>query len=197
MATSLPIEVVAYDPAWAVLFARLRADLWTVLSDVALAIEHVGSTAVPGQAAKPIIDLSVVVPSESEVSLAIARLATRGYRHLGNLGIEGREAFERPPGSPPHNLYVCPQGGLGLRNHLAVRAYLRSHPEAVREYGELKGELARRFPYDIDRYVDGKTDFILAILRSLNLGSDRLEEIERANRLARMDRGETGAERGA
>jgi GrpB-like predicted nucleotidyltransferase (UPF0157 family) len=181
------IEVVAYDPEWPILFEQLRGQLWTVLHDVALTIEHVGSTSVPGLAAKPIIDISVVVPSERELPLAIAQLATLGYVHRGNLGIEGREAFDRPAGSPRHNLYVCPQGSLGLQNHLAVRDYLRTHPETARAYGALKQQLAERFPHDIERYVDGKTDLILEILRARELAPEDVAAIKRANRATAPD----------
>jgi len=176
------VVVVDYDSAWPELFQQLRPPVWSLVCDVALSIEHVGSTAVPGLAAKPIIDMSVIVASEREVPLAIARLATLGYVHLGNLGIEGREAFRRPDGLPPHNLYVCPQGSLGLENQLAVRDYLRTHPETARAYGELKTRLAREFPQDIDSYVAGKTDLILGILREQGLAAERLAAIERANR---------------
>jgi GrpB-like predicted nucleotidyltransferase (UPF0157 family) len=176
------VVVVDYDSAWPELFQQLRTPVWSVVHDVAVSIEHVGSTAVPGLAAKPIIDMCVIVASEREVPLAIARLATLGYVHLGNLGIEGREAFRRPDGLPPHNLYVCPQGSLGLENQLAVRDYLRTHPETARAYGELKTRLAREFPQDIDSYVAGKTDLILGILREQGLAAERLAAIERANR---------------
>src|SRR5688572_23931561 len=128
------IVVVDYDPAWPEIFEQLRAYVWSAVHDVALAVEHVGSTSVPGLAAKPIIDMSVIVASEHKVPVTIARLATLGYVHLGTLGVEGREAFRRPEGLPAHklpahNLYVCPQGSLGLQNHLAVRDHLRTHPE--------------------------------------------------------------------
>lgn len=177
------IEVVPYDPTWPTIFEEIRTRLWPALADLASSIEHVGSTSVVGLAAKPVIDISIVVPSEQQLAPAIARLAALGYRHLGNLGIAGREAFERPIESPRHNLYLCPAGSLGLTNHLAVRDYLRHHPAAVAAYAQLKLELAQRFPYDIDRYVDGKTDFILSILQAQQLGSDQLTSIEQANRL--------------
>jgi len=176
------IVVVDYDPAWPELFEQLRSRLWPRLSDVALSIEHVGSTSVPGLAAKPIIDMSVVVPSAHEVSPSIERLSALGYQHLGNLGIEGREAFKRPAGCPAHNLYVCPQGSLGLQNHLAVRDYLRSHPGTAHAYGELKKQLAAAFPHDIDSYIDGKTDMLLKILREQSLAPHQLSAIEGANR---------------
>lgn len=176
------IVVVDYDPAWPEIFEQLRRQVWSVLHDVALTVEHVGSTSVPGLAAKPIIDMSVIVASEGEVPLAITRLATLGYEHLGDLGIEGREAFRRPDGLPAHHLYVCPQGSLGLQNQLAVRDYLRSHPQMAQEYGQLKKRLARKFPDDIESYVAGKTDLILEMLREQGLASEQLAAIAQANR---------------
>ena len=176
------IVVVDYDPAWPATFEDLRARVWTVVGDCARTIEHIGSTSVPGLAAKPIIDMSVVVPSAVDVPRAVARLATLGYVHRGNLGIEGREAFGNPAELPAHHLYVCPVGSLGLLNPLAVRDYLRGHPAVARAYGELKKALAVKFPADIDSYVDGKTDLILCILREMGFSSDQLEAIERMNR---------------
>src|SRR5947207_1911029 len=126
------VVVADYDEEWPRRFEDLRRDIWPVVADVALRIEHVGSTSVPGLAAKPIIDLSVVVAGRDDVSLAIARLATLAYRHRGNLGIEDREAFDHPDDQPRHNLYVCPEGTIGLVNQLAMRDYLRARPDAAR-----------------------------------------------------------------
>src|SRR5690349_20583042 len=93
---SRPVIVVDYDPAWPRLFDQLTVPVRSALGEVALRIEHVGSTSVPGLAAKPIIDISVVVATEADVPLAIERLASIGYLHQGDLGIEGREAFVAP-----------------------------------------------------------------------------------------------------
>ncbi len=163
------VVVVDYDRLWPEAFERVRSTVWPVVSDLALSVEHVGSTAVPGLAAKPIIDVSVVVRAETDVPTAIERLATLGYSHRGNLGIEGREALDSPDGFPVHNLYLCTLHGLGLANHLAVRDHLRLHPETATAYGELKKRLAEQFPHDIDAYIDGKTDFLLRILRVAGL----------------------------
>ena len=176
------IVVQDYDPAWPDVFAQLRSRVWLKLCDVALTIEHVGSTSVPGLAAKPIIDMSVVVPSDAEVPEAIRLLALLGYVHCGNLGIRGREAFVSPEGFQPHNLYLCPRSSIGLENHLAVRDYLRTHPVAAKEYGDLKKRLAEEFPNDIDSYVDGKTDMIARILRAVGFSPLALAEVEQANR---------------
>lgn len=176
------ITVVDYDPAWPTAFERLRARIWPAVADLATAIEHVGSTSVPGLAAKPVIDLDVVLRSGDHVPEAVARLAALGYGHRGDLGIAGREAFEPPPGAPEHHLYVCPPDSPALANHLALRDRLRGHPDLAAAYGALKQRLARAFAQDIDGYVDGKTGFILDVLRATGFAEDELARIERANR---------------
>lgn len=175
------IIVAQYDPHWPDLFEMLRRSIWPAVADVATVIEHVGSTSVPGLAAKPVIDMDVVVPDDS-VAKAIERLTTLGYEHRGDLGIPHREAFTPPPEFPRHHLYVCPKSSPALANHLAVRDYLRKNHAAVREYGELKRQLARRFANDIDEYVEGKTEFLLQILRDSGFASQSLGEIMTMNR---------------
>ena|ERR1700740_280950 len=176
------IEVVDYDPRWPKTFELLRSRILTALGDIALSVEHVGSTSVLGLSAKPIVDISIVVSERSDVQTAISRLATLGYVHRGDLGIEGREAFSNPDGLPMHHLYLCPRDSVALANHLAIRNYLRTNPEAAREYGELKKRLAERFPDDIDGYVDGKTTMLLTMLRATGFPPEQFREIERANR---------------
>ncbi|APZ96665.1 GrpB family protein [Fuerstiella marisgermanici] len=176
------LTVVKYDPTWPTLFEQLRDRISKATGDIAVAIEHVGSTAVPGLSAKPVIDMDVVVKGAPGGATAIERLATLGYRHRGNLGIEGREAFDNPPDSPAHHLYVCPHGNLALRNHLAIRDHLRSDPEGAKSYGELKQTLAREYVNDIDGYIDGKTDFLANILSVCGMTDTELESIARANR---------------
>jgi GrpB-like predicted nucleotidyltransferase (UPF0157 family) len=145
-------------------------------------IEHVGSTSVAGLAAKPIIDISIVIAQPQEMSLVIEKLATRQYQHLGDLGIADREAFRHPPDVPRHNLYACPHDSLALRNHLVFRDHLRSHSDVARQYGMLKRQLAARFENDREDYTDGKTDFIVGVLSGLGLNAGELETIDRANR---------------
>jgi len=180
--TDMSIVVVEYDPLWVTTFERLRQNIWPAVADIALSIEHVGSTSVPGLAAKPIIDMTVVVPTNGEVPIAINRLAGLGYVHQGNLGIEGREAFWTSGSGPRHHLYLCAANSLALRNHLTVRDYLRAHAETARQYGHLKKTLARQYPEDIDAYTEGKTAVILRILGEAGLRNDELETLERTNR---------------
>lgn len=177
-----PILVVDYDPTWPAVFERIRSRVWPAVSDFALAIEHMGSTSVPGLAAKPIVDMSVVVRSVESVPRAIDRLAPLGYVHRGNLGVVDREAFRSPPELPAHHLYVCPEGSLGLMNPLALRDYLRLRPDVAEAYGTLKKTLALKFPHDMESYLDGKTDMILGILREVGFSPDQLKAIEQINR---------------
>lgn len=177
------VVVVDYDLSWPATFEALRAPVWAVVRDIAVSVEHVGSTAVPGLAAKPIIDMDVVVASADRMPEAIQRLATLGYGHRGNLGIEDREAFKSPPELPAHHLYVCLQGSTALANHLALRDFLRSEPASVLQYSRIKQLLAARFPEDIDSYIAGKTDFILMVLRRMGLGESELKTIGDANTL--------------
>jgi GrpB-like predicted nucleotidyltransferase (UPF0157 family) len=176
-----PPVVVDYDPSWPARFEAIRDRIAPVLGPLAVSIEHVGSTSVPGLAAKPVIDIDVVVADASAIPAAIDVLTGLGYEHLGELAVRGREAFRRPPGSEKHNLYVCPAGGEGLRNHLALRKHLRAHPEAVEAYGALKRRLAAEVP-DIDAYVVAKTDLIVSFLRAEGLDDETLASIELANK---------------
>jgi GrpB-like predicted nucleotidyltransferase (UPF0157 family) len=173
--------VVEYDPEWPARFEAIRARIAPALGPLAVSIEHVGSTSVPGLAAKPVIDIDVVVADAGAIPAAIAALEGLGYEHLGEVGIPDREAFRRPPGTEKHNLYVTPAAGQGLRNHLALRNHLRTHPEAVEAYAALKRRLADEAP-DIDAYVIGKTDLIVSFLRAEGIDEATLAAIEQANK---------------
>jgi GrpB-like predicted nucleotidyltransferase (UPF0157 family) len=156
------VHVAEYDPAWPQRFEHLARRAAEALGDVVLAIEHVGSTSVPGLAAKPVIDLDVVVRRE-DVPRAIDRLASIGYVHRGEQGVPGREAFRPPPGEAKHHLYVCTPESPGLREHLLFRDWLRAHPDAAREYAELKRALADRHRDDREAYQEAKGGFIHAV----------------------------------
>jgi GrpB-like predicted nucleotidyltransferase (UPF0157 family) len=176
------IRVLDYNPEWADHFCQLRERVWPYVRDIAIRIEHVGSTAVPGLAAKPVIDLDIVIPSRSDMPGVIARLGRLGYEHRGNLGIEDREAFRTAGNQPAHNLYACHEDSLALRNHIALRDHLRTNSADVVAYSSLKKELAERCAGDIDCYVEGKTEFILSILARSGFDGDQLDVIRRANR---------------
>jgi GrpB-like predicted nucleotidyltransferase (UPF0157 family) len=155
-----PVIVLDYDSNWPALFQSLRKRIADALGDMAAAIEHVGSTAVPDLAAKPIIDIDVLLTSEPMLPTAIERLATLGYVHRGNLGIPEREAFFAPVNDPPHHLYVCPPCSAEFRRHIAFRDYLRAHSKDAKIYGDLKIALAERFREDRSAYNTAKTEFV-------------------------------------
>jgi GrpB-like predicted nucleotidyltransferase (UPF0157 family) len=155
-----PVIIVDYDPRWVAVFEVLQDRLAKMLGSLPVTIEHIGSTSIPGAAAKPIIDIDVVVQSKRSVGRAIRLLTGAGYRHMGDLGIAGREAFENPAGSPEHHLYVVVSGNSEHTRHLLFRDYLRKHPDEVRKYSRLKRSLAAKFRKDREAYTEGKTEFV-------------------------------------
>jgi len=155
------IEIVPYDPSWSTDFAALHDRLSVPLSGLASRIEHVGSTAVPALAAKPVIDVTVVLESVDQLPAVISRLSLLGYRHVGEAGWE---AFASPPGVPAHRLSVWACDHPSLLASLAYRDYLRTHPDTVRAYAELKYYLADRFPEDRAGYSASKSAFIARIV---------------------------------
>jgi GrpB-like predicted nucleotidyltransferase (UPF0157 family)/chloramphenicol 3-O-phosphotransferase len=172
-----PVIVCDYDEAWPKLFRQIAAPVRNALSDILVAIEHVGSTAVPGLAAKPVIDVDVVVPSAEQVPEAIERLRELGYLYQGDKGIAGRAAFLWPPQSPVHHLYVVAAGEQPLADHIQFRDYLRSNPQAAREYGELKRALADEHRNDRQGYTDAKNNFIyLALARQRAISTKRARQ---------------------
>ena len=159
-----PIVIVDYDPNWPGLFKILRAQIGRALGGLATAIEHVGSTAVSGLAAKPVIDIDVSLSSADGLREAVERLAPLGYQHKGDLGIAGREAFSQPSGQPAHHLYVCIPDSREYVRHIAFRDYLRTHPESTTAYGELRRRLAGQFSHDREKYGSGKDKFVNDVL---------------------------------
>jgi GrpB-like predicted nucleotidyltransferase (UPF0157 family) len=160
-----PIVIEEYNLLWPGMFETLRTQIMSALDGLAAAVEHVGSTAVPELAAKPIIDLDVLLVSAADLPLAILKLAALGYEHRGDLDVFGREAFRAPPGSFPHHLYVCLPDSQEFRRHILFRDYLRSHARDARAYSVLKRELAARFSADREAYTEGKGAFVEEILR--------------------------------
>jgi GrpB-like predicted nucleotidyltransferase (UPF0157 family) len=158
------VEVVAYDPGWPQTFDALRETLSNASQNVpVIGIEHVGSTAVPGLAAKPVIDIDIIV-RDADVSSAIAALGEMGYANLGEMGVPGRFALSAPHDGVRRNVYVVIEDCLSLRNHLAVRGVLRTDPRLRDEYGALKLRLAEREFSSIDEYIAAKSDLLQVIL---------------------------------
>ena len=165
------VIVLPYDEQWEQDFLKIKAELADALGQLAIRIEHVGSTSVQGLSAKPIIDIDVVIKDYSILEDVVSALSEIGYQHRGDLGIVGREAF-RYDGKEhlkKHHLYVCPEDSPELRRHIAFRDYLRVHPEAVREYSRIKEEGAKQYPDDIERYIEHKSPFIEKVYAEIGI----------------------------
>lgn len=164
------IIIVPYNPSWEEEFKRIEKELLSSINNVVLAIEHVGSTSVEGLHAKPIIDIDVVIESNM-FSVVKQNLKRIGYEHVGDLGIHDREAFryENKEHLMEHHLYVCHKDSNELKRHITFRNHLRKHDDDRDRYGQIKIEMAKKFPYDIDNYLLGKQSVILDIYKKCGL----------------------------
>ena len=163
-----PIVVLPYDPTWPAQFEQIKAYLMPHIGHLIVDIHHVGSTSVPGLAAKPIIDFDIEIPSMDSFPAIKQQLAKIGYKHQGDYGIAGREVFKRetPDSFMEHHMYVCPTSSEELKRHIKLRSYLRANPAAAEEYGQLKAKNAQKYGNDIDAYINAKESFILNALAS-------------------------------
>lgn len=175
------ITVVPYSSAWAGQFQSVAEDLAAALNGIAIeAIEHVGSTSVPGLPAKPILDIDIIVQREAMVT-ATAALERAGYVHCGDLGVTDREVFRAPDENPSRNVYICVANTLHVRNHIAVRDALRAHPDLRDRYGTVKQQLASHPHMTIDRYLAGKSAILQEVLALSDLTANEKRRILELN----------------
>ena len=170
---TVKVTVLPYDPEWKTAFLRIAEEVSAALGELAVAIEHVGSTSVEGMSAKPCIDIDVVIKDYTVFGEAVKRLGAIGYIHEGDLGIKGREAFDYTDKAHlmKHHLYVCPQDSEELRRHITFRDFLGDHPEAVERYSRVKEQAAVLFPNDIDGYIEYKSPVIRELYRDCGIKS--------------------------
>ena len=174
-AVSDTIYLADYDPRWPVLFEAERTRLQAAISDWAADIQHVGSTSIPGIAAKPIIDIAVHLRSLVDALYCITPLIELGYECLGEFGIPGRIYFRKRTDQPvrgqthdgigrSHQIHMYERTNEQYENQIVFRDYLRGHPDAALEYEALKRQLAARHARDVEAYALAKSDFVLDIL---------------------------------
>lgn len=157
------IVVVDYDPRWEQQFQSEAKQIKAILKENCIAVHHIGSTSVKGLRAKPIIDIMPVVRDISLVDIHNRELEALGYESKGEYGIPGRRFFIKGGDNRSHHIHFFEVTNRAeIIRHLAFRDYLRSHPDAAREYAGLKAALAEAFPYDIDGYCSGKDAFVKA-----------------------------------
>ena len=155
------ITVLNYDPEWPLKYERERKAIAEILDGNGISIYHIGSTSVPGLAAKPIIDMMAVVRSLEKVDDARGKFSELGYEYLGEFGIAGRRYFRKGGDERTHQIHIFQADDWNnIERHLAFRDYMRTHEKERAEYAEIKTALAQRFPYDIDGYCDGKDAFV-------------------------------------
>jgi GrpB-like predicted nucleotidyltransferase (UPF0157 family)/quercetin dioxygenase-like cupin family protein len=169
MSVTRDIVVADYDPAWPEWFEELHGYIWPAVSGLALRIDHVGSTSVPGLAAKPVIDMDIVVASDDGVRPVIDALKTIGYRWRGDLGVEGRAAFSRVTGAvapelPEHHLYLVVENNKAHLDHWLLRDLLRGDADARALYAGLKRRNAEVADRDMDFYVAAKAELVAELL---------------------------------
>ncbi|HEX8734652.1 MAG TPA: GrpB family protein [Pyrinomonadaceae bacterium] len=160
------VELVPYQEEWKTLFEREERLIREAVGNFALAIEHIGSTAIPGLVAKPIIDIMVGVRDLSGVEKFLrAPLEKIGYEYRGEAGIAGRRYFRKGDFAvSTHHLTIAEKGGVIWRRHILFRDYLRANEAAARSYNELKKNLAIKFKDRREDYTNAKTGFVEEIL---------------------------------
>ena len=159
------VRVVPYDPEWPSLFSAESERLQKLFAGAGLvvALEHTGSTAIPGLPAKPILDILGGYPAGARVADYIDVLTSAGYVHRGEQGIPGREFFRR--GDPrSYHLHLTEIDSQFWRDHLAFRNRLRADDSLREAYAALKYDLAMRFPRDREAYIEAKGPFVKAVL---------------------------------
>ena len=155
------VGIAEYDPAWTAAYERERALIADALADLVLAIEHVGSTAVPGLGAKPVIDITVGVRTLVDGEKCVGPMEELGYEYRGDGEIPGRHYFRKfTRGERTHHLNIVEHKGDFWERHILFRDYLREHPQEAQDYYELKVRLAERFGTDRLGYNEAKTAFI-------------------------------------
>lgn len=159
------VELVEYDPAWREHYEAEVERLRTIAGDRLLGFEHIGSTAIEGLAAKPIVDLLAFVEDLDAADALVPRLEAHGYEYRPDGDVRGRRFLAKGPRSArTHYLSLAPRDGEFAREKLAFRDYLRANPDVAAEYDALKRRLAAAHPEDRSAYTEAKGAFIRDVL---------------------------------
>jgi GrpB-like predicted nucleotidyltransferase (UPF0157 family) len=169
------VRIADHDRAWPQLAVAELARIEAALGPVAVRLEHIGSTSVPGLAAKPILDLQVSVADIEDTAAFVVPLERLGYLYAPSPGFH---FFARPHARPrSHHVHVFQAESTGEARHLAVRDYLRAHPAEAAAYAAVKRDVAARHPQDRLAYMAGKEAFVVALearaLAWAGAGADR------------------------
>ncbi|MCU0607097.1 MAG: GrpB family protein [Candidatus Edwardsbacteria bacterium] len=163
------IVIVPHDPFWSMRYDREKILIIGAIGEHVARIEHIGSTAVPGLGAKPIIDITAILHAWNGLETCIAALGRIGYEHRGEAGIPGRQFFRKfdpDTGRRTCHLHLVAEGNPFFIEHVLFRDYLRAHPAVADAYYSLKQTLAERYGDDRDSYTSAKAPFISAVLEN-------------------------------
>lgn len=160
----MKVIVTEYNKLWPSMFKKESERIKSILKDECIEIYHIGSTAVENLKAKPIIDIMPVVKNILKIDELNSEFEKIGYECMGEFGIKGRRYFRKGTEVRTHQIHIFEVlNKKDIIRHLAVRDYLKSHPDIAFEYGEFKENLSKRFPEDIEGYCDGKDEFVKAL----------------------------------
>ena len=163
-------EVLAYDPAWTGQFAEEAKILKSIFADEAISIEHVGSTAVPNLAGKPTIDVLMLVNDISTADRLKEKMETTGYQSLGEYVMQGARLFVKETDNVrTRNIHIFQKDHPHVQEMLRLRDYLRTHADVVREYSDLKFDLAKKYPDDYGQYRKSKDEWMNALKVKIQL----------------------------
>lgn len=161
------IVVVDYNFNWPILYEEEKQRLLDAIGEDVLDIQHIGSTSVPGLAAKPIIDMVASLRHFPPSASLISALEELGYHYQGELGVPGRHFFRR--GSPrSHHLHLVEPNSEVWQKQVLFRDFLRVHPESAQRYDTLKRELAVQYRCDRTAYVNAKAPLIAELIAAAN-----------------------------
>lgn len=162
------VRIAEHDPAWACLFGRQSQAIRHAGGDLILDVQHVGSTAVPGLPAKPIVDIAVAVPARDAIPALVGRLTSTGYIDRGDGGRDGGYLLvrESEPDVRTVHLHIVERSDVQWRNYLRFRDTLRQNAAVRERYAELKRHLALEFRNDRKAYTNAKNDFIRKVLET-------------------------------
>ncbi|MFE1309809.1 GrpB family protein [Streptomyces sp. NPDC058755] len=167
------VEIVPYDPAWPTMFARWGVGLRAALGDVAARIDHIGSTSVPGLAAKPVIDIQISVASLEPADTFLGPLTGMGFEYREDNPERTKRYFREPPGQRRTHVHVRQLGSFSQQFPLLFRDYLRCHASAAAEYAAAKRRCAAKFRDDRPGYVQAKDAFVWDIIRHADAWAQR------------------------
>ena len=157
-----------YNKEWSKLFDKEAKLISSIISNYLVNIQHIGSTAIPGIVAKPIIDIAIGIDDLSNIKQIITLLEEGGYEYRGEQGIPDRHLFVKGNEEcRTHHIHVMVNTSYEWKKHILFRDYLKSNPKVAKQYSELKKRLAAKFEFDREKYTNGKEEFILGILEKV------------------------------